>query len=170
MKFFSGFCLSDESELFINFLDNSDYCVAGFSLGAIRAIEYVSNSKSRVDKLQLFSPSFFQDKDEKYKRVQLLHFKKDEKNYVANFLKNISYPSQLDMSAYYKKDSIEELKKLLDHVYSESILIKLKKRGIEIEVYIGEYDMIIDHKKVKEFFDSFATIYILKNRGHILNG
>ena len=24
--------------------------------------------------------------------------------------------------------------------------------------------------KVEEFFDEFATIYIIKNRGHILNG
>jgi len=170
MKFFSGFCLENESELFDEFLDRSDYSVAGFSLGVIKALEFVNECENRVDKLQLFSPAFFQDKDEKYKRVQLLHFRKDEKSYIENFLKNIAYPSTVDMKNYYKKDTIDELKKLLEYRYDIDMLNSIIKRGIKIEVYIGVDDKIVDHKKVEDFFKQFATIYILKNRGHTING
>jgi surfactin synthase thioesterase subunit len=170
MKYFSGFCLKDDDRLFKTFLDRGDFNIAGFSLGAIKALEYVKECESRVDKVQLFSPAFFQEKDEKFKRVQLLHFQKDENAYVENFLKNIANPLNLDMREYYKKDTLENLELLLSYHYKKDMLKDLVNRGIKIELYLGEKDKIIDHKKVEEFFDEFATIYIIKNRGHILNG
>ena len=47
-------------------------------------------------------------------------------------------------------------------------LKELKDRGIEIEVYLGENDKIINSLHVKSFFQEFATIYYIKNVGHIL--
>ena len=64
-KYFSGFCFADESELFSDYLENNEFTVCGFSYGAIKAFEEVLNSDLRVDKLQLFSPAFFQSYDEK---------------------------------------------------------------------------------------------------------
>jgi surfactin synthase thioesterase subunit len=170
MKFFSGFCLKNDDILFDTFLDRGDFNIAGFSLGAIRALEYVQKCESRVDKIQLISAAFFQDRNEKFKRVQLLNFRRDEDAYIENFLKNIAYPSKVDMRDYYKKGSIKDLELLLNYNYKRDMLRDIVDRGIKIELYLGEKDKIIDHKKVEEFFDEFATIYIIKNRGHILYG
>lgn len=52
--------------------------------------------------------------------------------------------------------------------YNSEKLDKIKKRGIEIEVYLGGDDKIIDSLHVKEFFQEFATIYYIKNKGHRL--
>lgn len=70
MKFFSGFCLANEQELFAPYLIRSDFTVAGFSYGAIKALKYAITCNERIDTLQLFSPAFFQDKDAKFKKLQ----------------------------------------------------------------------------------------------------
>ncbi len=75
-NYFSGFSLENEEELFSEYFLNNDFTVAGFSFGAQRAFDYVINTNDRVDLLQLFSPAFFQDKDTKYKRMQVMYLKK----------------------------------------------------------------------------------------------
>nr|WP_275856258.1 hypothetical protein [Sulfurimonas sp. MAG313] len=65
MKFYSGFSLSNDEILFKDYLKYSDYTVAGFSYGAIKAFEMALTSKTRIDTLQLFSPAFFQEKKRK---------------------------------------------------------------------------------------------------------
>ena len=59
MKYFNGFSLNGEKELFKEYLIDSEFSVAGFSYGAIEAFEYVYNGKDRVDRLILLSPAFF---------------------------------------------------------------------------------------------------------------
>ena len=59
MKFFSGFCLCNEKELFKEYLEENEFVVAGFSKGAQEAIEYALNAPHRIDKIQLFSPAIF---------------------------------------------------------------------------------------------------------------
>ena len=44
----------------------------------------------------------------------------------------------------------------------------LSKRGINIEVYVGKCDTIINALSVKEFFVPFASVYFIKRVGHIL--
>ena len=66
-KYFSGFCFENESEIFDEYLEINDFTVSGFSYGAIKAFEEVLASNKRVDKLQLFSPAFFQSFDKKFK-------------------------------------------------------------------------------------------------------
>ncbi len=170
MKFFSGFCLENEEIFFKEFLYEDKFSVAGFSKGAILAFEYVKDAKFRIDKLQLFSPAFFQDKEEKFKRAQTIFFVKDQDKYIENFLKNVSYPAKIDLKNHLKKESKKELERLLNYVWKKEELEKIAKRGVLIEVYLGEKDKIIDSKKAKEFFKEFATVYYIKNRGHLLKG
>ncbi len=168
MKYFSGFCFKNESELFENFLIKSDFCIAGFSYGAIRAFEYLLCSNERVDILQLFSPAFFQDRDEKFKRIQLLSFKKDRQKYLENFYQNTIYPRNKKIDRYKTKNSIEDLKFLLEYQWNEQNIKKILKRGIMIEVYLGKNDKIINSEKALEFFRKFATVYFINKGGHLL--
>jgi hypothetical protein len=167
-SFYSGFSLKGEKELFSDFLIENDFTVSGFSYGAIKAFETAFNSSKRVDKLQLFSPAFFQSQDEKFKRMQLMFFKKDEETYCKNFLKNVASPSDINMNVYFQKGDIKELEELLYYVWDKAKLQSLIDKGIEIEVYLGEQDKIVDSKKAMDFFKEFATVYFIKKSGHIL--
>lgn len=167
-RYFSGFCFANESELFDEYLENNDFTICGFSYGAIKAFEEVLNSNTRVDKLQLFSPAFFQTFDEKFKRIQLMFFKKDANAYCENFLKNVSSPINQDISKYFNQGTIEELEELLNYKWSKDKLQKLIDNGTKIEVFLGGVDKIIDAQKAKEFFKDFATVYYIKEKGHLL--
>ena len=167
-RYFSGFCFVNESELFDEYLENNDFTVCGFSYGAIKAFEEVLNSNTRVDKIQLFSPAFFQTFDEKFKRMQLMFFKKDANAYCENFLKNVSSPTNQDISKYFNQGTIEELEELLNYEWSKEKLQKLVEKGTKIEVFLGGVDKIIDSSKAKEFFKDFATVYYIKEKGHLL--
>jgi tRNA(Leu) C34 or U34 (ribose-2'-O)-methylase TrmL len=168
-SYFSGFCLKDEEELFDDYRIKNDFTVSGFSYGAIKAFEEVLNAEQRVDKLQLFSPAFFQLQDKKFKRMQLMFFKKDELAYCNNFLENITYPSSLDCIKYFTFGTYEQLDELLNYEWSEEKLQALVEKGTKIEVYLGADDKIFDTLKAKYFFAKYATVYYIKNVGHILN-
>ena len=168
MKFFSGFCLANEQELFTPYLNQSDFTVAGFSYGAIKAFEYAFTCKERIDTLQLFSPAFFGNKDAKFKKLQTLSFSKNSDLYTQNFMQNCVYPSAFDMQPFLKQGSLEELNELLHYTWNEAHLRSLKERGVNIEVYVGECDTIINALHVKDFFIPFASVYYLKRVGHIL--
>ena len=167
-RYFSGFCFDNESELFDEYIELNDFTISGFSYGAIKAFESVYNSQKRVDKLQLFSPAFFQTQDAKFKRTQLMYFKKDAIAYCENFLKNVISPINKDISKYFKLGTKEELEELLNYEWSEEKLQELVNRGTKIEVFIGGVDKIIDSQKAKDFFVNFATVYYIKEKGHLL--
>lgn len=167
-KYFSGFCLQNEKELFSNYLEENEFTICGFSYGAIKAFEEVLNSNHRVDKLQLFSPAFFQTQDKKFKRMQLMFFKKDEKAYCNNFLQNIAYPISIDTSKYFIQGSFEELEELLYYEWDEKKLQELVNKGTKIEVFLGQNDKIIDSNKANDFFKDYGTVYYIKEKGHIL--
>ena len=168
--YFSGFCLSEEKELFQEYLIENDYTISGFSYGAIKAFEFALASSAmdiRVDLLQLFSPSFFNDKDEKYKRMQLIYFNKNSETYCDNFLKNSGLDKEQSRK-YFTKGSYEELNELLNYGWDQSKLQMLINNGTKIEVYLGENDKIIDSQKALEFFVNFSEVYYIKNKDHIL--
>lgn len=167
-KFFSGFCFQNESELFGEYLQQSAFTVAGFSYGAQKAFEYALQTTSRVDTLQLFSPAFFQNKDEKYKRMQLMFFKKDAKSYCDTFLKNVGLNSSKTIKEYFIQGSYEELDELLHYVWDEEKLQQLLKKGTRIEVFLAGNDAIIDSCVAYAFFKAFAMVYFIKDLGHIL--
>jgi hypothetical protein len=167
-NYFSGFCFFEEAELFEDYLIKNDFIISGFSYGAIKAFEEALNSTKRVDKLQLFSPAFFQNFDDKFKRTQLMYFKKDANTYCQSFLENVIFPTNLDISKYFKLGTIEQLEELLYYEWSEEKLQKLLNKGTKIEIYLGGVDKIIDSSKAKEFFKNFATVYYIKEKGHLL--
>ena len=167
-RYFSGFCFENESELFDEYLENNDFTVCAFSYGAIKAFEESLTTNLRVDKLQLFSPAFFQMEDDKFRRTQLMYFKKDANAYCHNFLSNVVYPLQIDISKYFELGTAEQLEELLNYNWSEEKLQKLLDKGTKIEVYLGGVDKIIEASQVKEFFKNFATVYYIKEKGHLL--
>jgi len=169
MRYFSGFCFENEQELFNSFILKNEFCVAGFSYGAVKAFEYVYKCDTRVDTLQLFSPAFFQDKNERFKKLQLLAFKKDKQKYLKNFYQNTLYPLEMDIEKYKKEDTLKDLDILLNYVWNKERLDIIKKKGIKIEIYLGKLDKIIDAKVAKEFFKPFGTVYYLNNLGHIIH-
>ena len=83
MTYFSGFCLHDEEALFERFLMRNDFCVAGFSYGAIKALNYALTSQKRIDTLQQPLAHY-----EKIKRFTLLpHHFSIENGEMTNTLK-----------------------------------------------------------------------------------
>ncbi len=166
--YFSGFSLDGEKELFKEYLDDNEFTVSGFSYGAQKAFEYVLSTNRRIDKLQLFSPAFFQNKDKKYKRLQLMFFNKNQDEYCRNFLENVSYGSSAQLESYFKVGSQTELEELLYYNWEKSDLQALNNKGVAIEVYLGNDDKIIDSSEAYIFFKEFATVYYLKDKGHIL--
>ncbi len=167
-RFFSGFCFYNESELFSDYLQENALSIAGFSYGAQKAFEYTLNTNKRVDLLQLFSPAFFQNKDDKYKRMQLMFFKKDENSYTNTFLQNANYASNKNIEQFFKQDNIEDLSSLLNYIWEEEKLQILVNKGVKIEVFLGSEDKIIDSEVAYEFFKKYATVYYIKDVGHIL--
>ncbi len=167
-KYFSGFSLENEQKLFIDYMIENDFTVCGFSYGAIKAFEYTLSTKSRIDLLQLISPSFFQIYDENFKQTQLKYYKKNKELYCNTFLKNVSFPSQINMKKYYKEATSEELKNLLYYTWDEKDLKTLLNKGTKIEVYLGQKDKIIDANSSKKFFENYAVVYYIKEKGHIL--
>ena len=169
MIYFSGFCLEGEAELFSDWLVYSDYAVAGFSYGAIRALEYALASSRRIDRLLLFSPAFFQTKKERFITLQLEAFRRDPESYRRNFLARAAAGAGIDLEPYLKEGSYEELEELLRYRWEAGKLQALRERGTVIEVFIGEKDRIIDAQGALEFFIPLATAaYRFRKSGHFL--
>ena len=168
MKFYSGFSLSNDEQLFRPYLKSSKYCVAGFSYGAIKAFRQVLDSKTRVDRLQLFSPAFFQSRNDKFRRMQKMYYAKDKEAYLKSFFSSCFLPVQPDGSVLLTEGSSEELEELLSYEWKVDELKSLQERGIEIEVYLGSEDKIIEPQKAKEFFLPYATTYMINHAGHTL--
>jgi hypothetical protein len=159
MKYFSGFCLCNEKELFSEYLEEGEFVVAGFSKGAQDALLYVLNTKERVDKLQLLSPAFF-DYNEKIIELNIKAFKENKEKYIKNFLKKAG----LEDFKYVCDCSVEELKKLF--TFQWEIIKEIK--NVKIEIFLGEYDRISASKKAYEFFKQFGDVYFIKKANHFL--
>lgn len=166
--YFNGFSLQNEEELFCEYLMQSDLCVAGFSYGAQKAFEYVYESKERIDRLILLSPAFFQTQRRSFIRTQLRYFEAGQEAYVKQFLANVAYPSDVDLSCYLKVGTKEELEALLAYSWDEKKIQKVLDRGIAIEIFLGKDDKIIDAQAAFDFFAPLATTYFMKSAGHAL--
>jgi len=172
MKFFSGFCVDVKKDFFNEYLEKSDFVVAGFSFGAQKALDYVLSTSNRVDKLQLLSPAFF-DYNEKLIDINLRAFKKDKKNYIKKFLtkaginkwkiENENWVIDID-KINIAECSERDLKELFSFNWNKIQKVK----NIKIEVFLGEYDKIIALRKAYDFFKNYADIYFIKNANHFL--
>lgn len=169
MIYFSGFALRNESTLFADWLIGSDYAVAGFSLGAIRALEFAEQSDHRIDRLLLFSPAFFQTRPERFVTLQLAAWERDSAHYRDTFLHRCAAPSDLDLRPYAAEGSREELAFLLRYRWAPEKLRRIRERGTVIEVFIGEKDRIIDAERAAAFFaPEVDALYRFRDAGHIL--
>ncbi len=170
MKFYSGFSLQNEVDFFKEFIKESDYTICGFSYGAINAFrdtqEHLKMGK-RVDTLQLFSPVFFQTKNDKFKRVQSLAHSKNKKKYMQQFIDGCFHP-YLVKELEYKKSTADELDDLLHYEWFFETLQDIADRGVNIEVYLGGEDKIIDVNGAREFFLDVSTVTYIKNANHFL--
>jgi len=167
VKYFSGFSLQNEDSLFEAYLNHSDFTVAGFSYGAQQALDYAYTSTERIDRLILLSPAFFQTQKASFIRAQLRYFEADEQAYVAQFLKNVAYPSTVDLHDYLQVGSEQELEALLNYTWEEEKIQSILARGTTIEVFMGTKDKIVNTNEALQFFTN-TTNYILKDAGHLL--
>lgn len=170
MKFFSGFSLQNESYLFEKYIHKSEFTVVGFSYGAIKALEYVKEQLAcgnRVDTLQLLSPAFFQTKDEKFKRLQLMAYRKNEEVYLRQFINSCFYPHGAKI-VQHSTTVLDELDELLHYEWDSDAIQEILDKGIVLEVYLGTQDAIIDAQGAREFFVDLASVTYIKNANHFL--
>ena len=170
MQFYSGFALKNEQHFFDPFVKESDYTIAGFSYGAIKAFAAALTAVQkgmRVDTLQLFSPAFFQSKDAKFKRLQLMAYRKNEDEYLRQFTNACFLPYER-RDVEHAVTVLEELEELLMYAWDKDALQALVKRGVVIEVYLGGADQIVDSASAQEFFLDVATVTYVKNGNHFL--
>lgn len=170
MKFFSGFSLKNDQRFFEPLLKKSDYCVAGFSYGAIKALEYTESllrASKRVDTLQLFSPAFFQTKSLQFQKLQLRGYQKDEDLYLKNFI-HACFAPYAEEKISHTSHTIEQLQELLSYKWNLDTLCEISSQGVRIEVYLGSEDRIIDAKGAHEFFKEVATVTLFNGANHFL--
>ncbi len=169
MRFFSGFGFVNESVLFEEWLLKGAYDVSGFSMGAIKAIEYAYNEvlqQRRINSLLLFSPCMLAHKSLAFKRLQLSSFQKDPQNYMDNFYQAVGLNVRLER--FKKRGSLEELEFLLNYKYSDHTIRILLEKGVKIEVFIGLEDKIIDIQALLEFFMPLVQVWQFKGHNHLL--
>ncbi len=173
MLFFSGFGFRAEKALFREYLDSGEFVIAGFSRGAQRAlVEALQKIErgERLQKLQLLATAYFDYLPKAAKHKEILTFAKNPEAYMRFFYKKAAYPAMLDLAPFKAQPTLGELKELLLFSWDGSKLARLRDLGVEIEVYLGEYDTIVDSKKCAAFFKPYATIYIIRGAGHLLRG
>lgn len=168
VKFFNGFSLTHGEPFFQEYFYSSEYTVAGFSYGAIKAVQYVYNACHRIDTLQLFSPAFFQTHSEAFKRLQLKSYPKNPARYTQTFLTNGFLPCEKKPVELDPHASLEQLHELLFFVWEGAMMESLVSRGIKIEVFLGTEDRIIDVHRVREFFLPYATVTSIRGANHFL--
>ncbi len=171
MKYFSGFGFQNEWPLFKEYIQRGEYNIAGFSYGAQKAfMEAYERTKEgrRVQKLQLLSPAYFEYLPKEVKHKEILSFAKNPDLYMRFFYKKVLYPSSLDINRFKKMPTLGELKSLLLFHWEEEKFEFLQEKGVQIEVYLGSLDKIVDASKAHEFFKQYAISHLIKDVGHLL--
>jgi len=100
--------------------------------------------------------------------LQTISFAKNQDMYIQNFLNQVKYPCDINIEKYIKKSSSIELEELLNYEWDVKKIQALKDKNIDIEVYVGGDDKIINPNAVLDFFTPYANIYFIKNIGHLL--
>ncbi|MDQ7086209.1 MAG: pimelyl-ACP methyl ester esterase BioV [Sulfurovum sp.] len=170
MKYFNGFCLKGEEELFEPYLRRDEFTVCGFSYGAQKALEYVYHTDRRVERLILLSPAFFQSEKASFVRTQVRYFDAGKEAYIQQFLANVAYPRVTSLSAYLTVGDKSELESLLGYIWEDKKLEAIVARGTVIEVFIGKKDKILKIEDTLRFFNRVCTTYCIKESGHLLEG
>lgn len=168
MIFYSGFSLVNDYLFFDEFLKKSDYCVAGFSYGAIKAALYAANADERIDTLQLFSPAFFQTKKEPFRRLQMGAYLKDSVSYTEKFVESCFAPCPVREVELNPDANEHQLRELLYFEWNDTLMQTIRGKGIQIEVYLGLEDRVIDVQGARAFFIPYATVTSINRANHFL--
>ena len=168
MIFYSGFSLKNEASFFEPYLEKSQYTVAGFSYGAIKAAIHASEATKRIDTLQLFSPAFFQTKKESFKRLQMGAFLKSKEEYLEIFLRTCFAPYKAQEVALDEDASEDQLRELLYFEWTNALMDSILSKGIRIEVFLGLEDRVIDVQGARAFFLPFSTVTSIRTGNHFL--
>lgn len=168
MIFYSGFSLRDDRLFFDGLLKNGDYCVAGFSYGAIKAALYAAETSDRIDTLQLISPAFFQTKKESFRRLQMAGYLKDPAAYTEKFIESCFAPCEAGSVELDPDASEDQLRELLYFEWTRELMQSIRAKGIRIEVYFGLDDQVIDVTGAREFFIPYATVTSVRKGNHFL--
>lgn len=165
-SYYRGFAINNDRELLHEWIPTSQRTVTGFSMGAQSAIEAVYSCQNDIDRVVLISPAFFNDRGGDFAAAQLAAFDSNKEIYLRQFVKNAAYPSKtaLQIGEAWR----QELEELLNYRWDTAKLEALRKKGVAIEVILGERDRIVDSVSAKKFFIPFATIFIVNGAGHIL--
>ena len=178
MKFFGGFGFKDDVQIFerilhdLGYLEDNPYNICGFSFGAQKAVDYAVDSLkngSRINRVILLSPAFFNDKSDDFVAQQLQNFVKNRAIYMKAFYKNIGICE--DDEAFLREVETLDLRileKCLHYKFVDSDLEALKARGVEIVVLLGGADKIINANVANEFFSKYGVVYFIKNANHLL--
>lgn len=164
--FYSGFCLHGEERLFDMYLPAFGDFVAGFSYGSIGALKYALKDES-VKSLILLSPAYYTHKDKEFKETQLSAFEADPALYKLKLLKKSGLKEE-EGELYGQEGTAQELRELLFFEWHGAELTALANRGVQIEVFIGSGDRVVEPQPSSDFFTQFAKVYTLENKNHIL--
>lgn len=167
MRFYSGFALNGDQPFFHPYLKISDYTVAGFSYGAIKAAQYAATADERIDTLQLFSPAFFQTKKESFRRLQMGGYFKDSERYLNNFIASCFAPLPVQPIESYPAEA-EDLQELLYYEWRPDLIETVRSKGTKVEVYLGGEDQVIDTHGARDFFLPYATVITIRRGNHFL--
>jgi hypothetical protein len=164
--FFSGFCLKGEESLFSQFWSPEPFHWGGFSFGAQRVWEKLRNSSSSPfslpRKVTLLSPAYFGSPSQKWIGINLTGFGRNKEKYIRNFLQKggLSDWKYLDLSC-----TLSQLERGLKFNWLPP---PREIDKIELHIYLGEKDPIIDVEGAYNFFKKYGIVYLIKGANHFL--
>ncbi|TLD81568.1 hypothetical protein LS68_000595 [Helicobacter sp. MIT 05-5293] len=166
MPYFGGFGLKGESALFKEILQDdmtNPYVAVGFDVGCVEALSYVQDCirfKHRVQKLILLSPLFCPLLDSV-----------DYENVQSYWALGVQPTHHFDTIKPYVQNHTPMLTKqhaLFLFEWEKEMFDSLKKNGIEINVYLGGIDPLIESTEALDFFKAFASVWIYRHFAHLL--
>ncbi|TSA87024.1 pimelyl-ACP methyl ester esterase BioV [Helicobacter mehlei] len=175
-RYFSGFGFQREEWLFESILKPCGlYDVAGFSYGAICALEYACEQvkqNKRIQRLVLIAPCMLAHKSQAFKNLQLKAYQQNPHAYMQAFFEKIGWSALLaqdpSLARYTHLGSLQDLQILLNYHYAPEKLEFLCARGVRLEVFIGLEDAIMDAKALCVFFRNYGCVWQFKGANHLL--
>jgi len=163
--FWDGFCIKNGKQLLGKYRDLAPLRIGGFSYGAQQVWELLKKGGTgRIVKVQLFSPAYFDSLSDRWKKLNLERFKQDREGYLKEFYRRALIPPKYqNWECLHRQEMEEELKKLLTYRWK-----KIDLTGLDLEVYLGERDRIIDLEGAYQFFKKLGRVYLIKGVGHSL--
>ncbi|CCB79394.1 hypothetical protein HBZC1_04080 [Helicobacter bizzozeronii CIII-1] len=175
-RYFSGFGFQGEAWLFEWILKPCGlYDVAGFSYGAICALEYIYGQVKqgkRTQRLILIAPCMLAHKSQAFKNLQLKAYQQNPQAYMQAFFEKIGWNALLaqdpSLARYAHLGSLQDLQTLLNYHYDPQKLEFLCDQGVRLEVFIGLEDAIMDAKALCAFFRDYGCVWQFKGANHLL--